>query len=542
MSDYRNPETLREHNAPNNKSLEDDFTYVNTNQVDTRNKRDPESLDSLHNQENIYQNSANMMQPNDNALASNQRQESNQINDAVQPKKSRKEGENASKDNGDENDEVENNILEFSTEVRNLDTEERLQIERKEETSPKSFARVLYIVFQHYWELMLWIIFSIMVLEYYKGDINNFKNLALALASANALKVVLTFVAYLITRKKDPEMNITYFWNGLSALSFMVLYLGGFLFFNGNVGNLYYFAIHHIVIHLIIIIGTYAAITIYLDEHLYFFAESIQILFIAIKLGDPNLLSSWNITTIFYFIVYLSKLVIGGLAIIMSIVLLIIAIASRKFNRKTRKRFMNIASMGYNICLLSVITFLIFLGFRNLLNDGVVTPQKTSHPNLNKLLFSAAIALLIFCIIYWIIHLTIFILKLNAPQKDGDMNHIYQLRLFTYAKEMRFVIKKLHDTYFPDKRRNYQTANEPIGLNENTQSCVLCNRKPSEIIIKPCKHSGYCKTCMIDYLKANNVCPVCNIEIDSLVVFYYDEERNDYFSKKAIKLTGADNK
>ena len=433
------------------------------------------------------------------------------------------------------------NVLGFSTDVRELGTEEIIDIENKEETKKNTpINRVLYIFFQYYWKLCIWILFSIMIIMYYKGDTNNFKNLALALAIANGVKIVINFILFLITRKQDPDMNKVYFWNGFSSLSFLILFLGGYLFFNGNVDKLYYFAIHHIVVHFIILIGANEAAKIYADDQFYYFAESIQILFICIKLGSPGSLSGWNTTTIFYFIAYILGLVVGGFAGIMAFVMLFIGLFRRAITREMRIMFFVFFIILATICWVSVLLFVIFLGFRRLLNAGVVTPLEISFLNLDTLLYNASIALLALSSFYLIFISIISFLLRDSVRKNLSNDQIQRLGMVSFAKEMQLGIKKTSDTYYQPDNLEKKAVDEPVNLEENKQECILCYSNPNDVIIKPCGHSGYCKSCMMNYLKTKKICPMCKLGIDTLLIFYYDEERRGYFSKEAIRVANVD--
>lgn len=436
------------------------------------------------------------------------------------------------------------NVLGFSTDVKDLGEEKIIDLEKAPETTPRQpFNQVLYIFFQYYWQLGILILFSVMIIRYYKADINNFKDLALALLIANGVKIILNFIWYTITRKKDPDMNKVYFWNTLSAFSFLVLYLGGFLFFNGNVSRLYYFSIHNIVIHFVIWVGSGSAAKIYVSNRSYHFVEAIQILFICIKLGNPSSLKSWNTTTIYYFVILIVGLVLGAICGITAIVMFILGIFKRQINANTRIMFFVFFAVCATMCWMAVLMFLIFLGFRNLLNDGVVTPAKVAYLGLDRLLYNTSIALLVLSSFYMLV-LTLASILLRTFVRDNYSNdQIQRLGMVSFAKEMQLGIKQMSGTYYQANNLEGGEVNGPIELgNDEKQECILCYSNPNEVIIKPCGHSGYCKGCMISYLQSKNVCPMCKLNIDSMLIFYYDEERRGFFSKEAIRVANVNKK
>lgn len=441
----------------------------------------------------------------------------------------------------DNNVNTPNNILGFSTDVKNLGEEKIIQLDKQPDTKPRApFNRVVYIFFQYYWALCMYILLSAMIIRYYKSSINNFKDLALALLIAHGVKILINFICYMITRNKDSDMNMVYFWNSLSSFSFVILYLGGFLFFKGTVPRLYYFSIHHIVIHFVIWVGSGKAAKIYVAQRSNNFFESIQILFICIKLGNPDSLQKWNTTTYYYFIIFIGGLVMGGICGIVAIVMGTLGIFKRGLNTNTRIMFFIFFAVCATLCWIAILNFLIFLGFRNLLNDGVVSPLKISYNNLDSLLYNSSLALLILSGIYVLIMSLAWILLRNFIRQNYSNDQIQRLGIVSFAKEMQLGIKKTSDTYYQADNLQGNETQGPVELDNNQkQECILCYSNPNEIIIKPCGHSGYCKNCMMNYLKTKNICPMCKLPIDTLLLFYYDEERQGYFSREAIRVANV---
>ena len=53
--------------------------------------------------------------------------------------------------------------------------------------------------------------------------------------------------------------------------------------------------------------------------------------------------------------------------------------------------------------------------------------------------------------------------------------------------------------------------------------CFICCDKNNEVYLKPCRHTGFCKDCFLDYIKTKDICPYCKKTIQQAYVYVYDE-------------------
>ncbi len=53
---------------------------------------------------------------------------------------------------------------------------------------------------------------------------------------------------------------------------------------------------------------------------------------------------------------------------------------------------------------------------------------------------------------------------------------------------------------------------------------MICFERDSNVLLKPCGHSGFCKDCITENLKRSQDCPVCRKEIKKIYLISFDEE------------------
>ena len=67
--------------------------------------------------------------------------------------------------------------------------------------------------------------------------------------------------------------------------------------------------------------------------------------------------------------------------------------------------------------------------------------------------------------------------------------------------------------------------------------CVLCCERMPNVMIDGCGHGGFCKECVVNYLKNNGQkCPFCKRKIGKIFVLEFDEDDGKYETKGEIKL------
>ena len=87
------------------------------------------------------------------------------------------------------------------------------------------------------------------------------------------------------------------------------------------------------------------------------------------------------------------------------------------------------------------------------------------------------------------------------------------------------VGKGVEDKFF--KKISKMTVSEKwvIKTQKNSDDlCFICYDSKNIIYLKPCRHTGFCWECFLDYIKRKLVCPFCKNYIESAYIFHYDHE------------------
>ena len=108
-----------------------------------------------------------------------------------------------------------------------------------------------------------------------------------------------------------------------------------------------------------------------------------------------------------------------------------------------------------------------------------------------------------------------------------------KLSIVSFAKEMKLALTKKSDNFYVEG----DDDGDRVDVEDSGHECMICCCNDNEVIVKPCGHSGFCKACMVTYVKKERNCPFCKEDMDTLIIFYYDVERDGNFSKEAIKLS-----
>ena len=95
--------------------------------------------------------------------------------------------------------------------------------------------------------------------------------------------------------------------------------------------------------------------------------------------------------------------------------------------------------------------------------------------------------------------------------------NVTEISLTTFVTDLNLGMAPSSENYF-SKQKGADNKEEYKEM-----ECVICMDKKNEILLRPCNHTGFCKSCIIEQIKENNNCPICRKDIQKAYVIYFDE-------------------
>lgn len=249
--------------------------------------------------------------------------------------------------------------------------------------------------------------------------------------------------------------------------------------------------------------------------------------------------NSWGwillIWEIKYFLMYIFSFI---LLIFASIFLIVCVIQFRRISLKPTLIVLSILPIYFFVCWYSHIVWYIMGAIRRTFANGLIATGN-AHQALDPSFFHFA------KVIWWlsIVNLGLFVLGLICfiwlitLLTSNERDKIYVLQ--TYLNKMKIDYHLQGDSYFsPDKTEKKDGEDTaPLKPAEGKMDqCTICNDKDSEVLIRPCGHSGYCKDCLMKWIQQKPICPLCKKEITKFYLVEFDQEQHKYVAKGRIVL------
>lgn len=173
---------------------------------------------------------------------------------------------------------------------------------------------------------------------------------------------------------------------------------------------------------------------------------------------------------------------------------------------------------------------MIFVGFRNLLEQGSVFVENADSSHLDPFLLRVVNYELIFLgvIFVWLAIVGVFVFfKLKRKlfvRKTGRETKIYSSKLL-----MKMAL--VSGNYF--KRLIDLKGDEKEG---KLETCMVCESKKANCMLYPCGHTGFCMDCLREDQGVRDVCMVCKATVKKAKRIFYDEEDNCFFATMEEKF------
>jgi hypothetical protein len=115
----------------------------------------------------------------------------------------------------------------------------------------------------------------------------------------------------------------------------------------------------------------------------------------------------------------------------------------------------------------------------------------------------------------------------NLENAVGDLQKIQRRPSLVQVGENFF-------TENPTKEQREAHLKEMLKHNDNEDFCIICFGNLSCIMMRPCRHAGFCKECAESMLKKKNRCPMCRQKVSQYVQYY--KFNKSYKPLKVLKL------
>ena len=432
-----------------------------------------------------------------------------------------------------------------------------------------------YAFIQIFSELAIKIIVSALIIHMDSKNSLNFTPVILALFIYEIIKIVINFGFLFTSGQKGFQPRKLFISDIIFSLGYFLVFLGAFVYLKGQVTRttLPLFVIPHIILTLVRVLHGECLYPPRMLMLLFGFAESLQILYISLKLSSPKTHFNWTFVLMFYFVAAFICLIAAYASVIFLVTFLVVLLFKPDLARSIPNlTIWVICSLLFYIFWAGVSVFHMLFGFYYTILAGNIGPNSARGAMNVDLVVSCwfmligasiTIGLLLFIYIGYykdiISHLkrekdntvsvTIFTENLWEELKDVIANYVSKSGdkdgLFGRSNQSNdnhsdapLVVDNNGERRTRNPRATVETQ-QALPEKESTAVCVRCEQKPSTTLVYPCGHRLVCQDCMSDYLKENDACPHCNEKIDQVYIVFFDNQSNELMAKGEIKFRGS---
>ena len=401
--------------------------------------------------------------------------------------------------------------------------------EPREIPEDSNFHIVVYFFFQYGGNLIMRLLLGALLLELLFSDRPKLTPILALLASYQIWTISFNLFCLIYYGNKVTNFRKTYYFDIVLGLGYFLVFIGLFLYIEKAIKpeRLPYFILPHIVLMFLRLAVGEAVNTPFLPLSAYCFFESIQILYITLKLTRPDSYGDWTLILIFY---YVAVAIVLLLALVLTFAILIgsfLFVVKREWFASIDSVFILFIISGFFYLIWNgIVSYLLLAGFHQFIIDngsllvGVFT--------FNWYLHSAAV-MLVTCSVITIGMLIGFFVYIR--ENWGRLFHTTKEKKITFfwlTRNLQLNFHKVSPNYFQPGK----TFEEP----KIEEKCNICFSNEGEVMLYPCGHSGMCKPCISDLIKENDKCPLCREPIDKVYFIYYDNKKKNYMTKGFIKI------
>ena len=401
------------------------------------------------------------------------------------------------------------------------------------------FFLIVYFYIMSVGSLITNIISALIIISTYYSETFDFQYYFLSIVIIQIIFIIINIFFYIKYGDRLNDLKPTLLFQTILHLGYLSTYLGIYLYFANFIiaKNVIIFVSFHIILSSFrFIVGGSMELT-YLPVPSFHFFEALQYLYIVFKFIKLDIEPNWTFVLFFFYTISFLLILIGiNLCILFVACLFTLIISPNTFRNIILPLKLTYFILSFYIIWNCFIFYFFVAGFHNLLiNQSILQGgAKEEHDNLLLKVYIAYMVLSFFTIIM-IIVASFFIRDFLKSFSKSRLNTISMVSFISNLKVNMNLIsgnffRKSNDVFEKKKFENEQKENVQL------EDCIVCCENLSNILIKPCNHSGMCKGCIIEHLKYNKKCPFCREKMKKIFIVFYDEERREYLAKGVIKF------
>jgi hypothetical protein len=404
-----------------------------------------------------------------------------------------------------------------------------------------NFHIVIYVFIQLGSEILAKLIVAALIISAYSTPSPGFAPIALFIIIFNFWKIALNLFYYIAFGARVPEFRKAYVFDIMLSIGYIVIFWALFAYFKGNLtpANLPLFVIPHIILTLIRMCAGEAMQTPYLPGSIFAFLESLQILYIALKLSNPPAHSDWTWVLLFFYVVTILFLIVAFILMIVLIIFLFMIVFQSEIIRDIPNLII-LVSCGiiFYVVWNGISMYYLVSGFQLLADANQIGPKPPTG-EMNPRLYHIGWFMLVCAAITLILILFVYCYLKDALLNYFNKSKPKEISLQSFAQSLNINIKKVSNNYFKrntgDEENPGSKMQQSAGPN-NTETCMICVDKPSDVLLHPCGHSGVCEACLKEYIKEKDDCPMCREKIEKAYLIFYDETKKGFMARGVIKI------
>ena len=272
------------------------------------------------------------------------------------------------------------------------------------------------------------------------------------------------------------------------------------------------------------------------NNHRFAVFEALQLFLVALKFTNLNFFS-WN-SSLLYFKLCCAVMIAFGLILLT----IILASVFKPSNTSIQQwKIKGVVAMMWNYLTTGVTYFAMTKGVVVLM-DGEEEAEMVNNLMYGErfgssdILMLASIFLIIVSLANFIIHIALrkeiklFLAKVIYPEESKR-----QISLRFFNKSFEFGLVRVSAAYF-----NFDQSSQPAQHGEENDIdnyCVICFDNFSDIVLKPCGHSGLCRACVLKSIAVKGQkCPICRCRICNIFFISFEKEQKQYRARGEIRV------
>lgn len=394
---------------------------------------------------------------------------------------------------------------------------------------------------------------------------HNFAPVAFLLCFINFCHIIKNVYYLIAFRKSNYKISFIFLIELHVSIGYFIYFLG-FLFLLTKIISRKFFLLYSLpyILLTVVLFFKNADDNMYLSQKKFSIFESFQLFLIAVKFSQIGFID-WNYTLIFFMAAAIYLTVLG---LLLSIILSCSLFGFLYRNLEGWKIKSLVWMTWYYLWSGMIYVYLIkgiihFYNEDNIYQHEVIKDYTIYKSDNFEVLMVSGVLLVSFSFINLLFHLMwkkeIKKYLAKVIYKD-ELRKEISLRFLTDS--FTFKLIQVSSTYFtkPDKQPIDNKDTREISIKNLTNNkaeeadlkvlpkkdvisdvenelCVFCYQDPPNIMIDPCGHGGVCKTCMIHYIKNDDIkCPFCKGKMAKVYLLELNEEERQFYAKGEINF------